>query len=327
MLMESRLAEQVTHEAMGTIMSHKAYGLHAEECLGAVVAEIERIEGLLSRFIPDSDISRVNASAGVRSETVSLDTLAVLERAVEFSRACSGCFDVTISPLVALWKIGRGGQSQPDPDSIRRALALVDYRDLRLDPWQCTAWLQRAGQSVDLGGIGKGFAGDRIMEVYREYGITSAYSNLGGHVVTMGTRPDGPRWRVGIQHPRDEERILSTVVVAGQCVVTSGDYQRCFIDPSGKRRHHILDPRRGCPADAGLISVTIVANSSLDADALSTMVFAAGLEQGLELLGSFPGKEAILVDKELRIYITSGLKHRFLADEDLEVTILKGKEG
>jgi thiamine biosynthesis lipoprotein len=229
------MVAQVTRLAMGTAMTHKAFGSHAEECLTAVCDEVDRLEKTLSRFLPQSDISRINRSAGIRCEDVSLDTIQVLSQAVDFSSTCPGCFNVTIGPLVTLWSRNKDASTPPDASSIRRVLPLVNDQDLMLDPRQSTARLTKVGQSVDLGGIGKGFAGDRILEVYREYGISSAYSNLGGNVVTLGSKPDGSPWHVGIQHPRLENDLIGAVAVVGQTVVTSGDYQRHFTDSQGKR--------------------------------------------------------------------------------------------
>lgn len=315
-------AVQTTHHAMGTVMAHKAFGLHAEDCLEAICREIARLEGLLSRFIPGSDISRVNASAGISREKVSFETFEVLAKAVEFSRSCPGCLDVTIEPLVSLWHSAREKLAQPDETRIRQVLALVDYQDLILNPWELTAGLRYPGQAIDLGGIGKGFAGDRILKIYQQYEIDSAYSNLGGNVVTLGSKPDGSPWYVGIQHPRRENKVIGAVAVVNQTVVTSGDYQRYYMDSQGNRQHHILDPQTGYPADSGLISVSIVAGNSLAADALSTIVFVAGMEKGLQFLKRFPHTDAILMDAGLQVTITPGLRYRFQADQGIEVTIL-----
>ncbi len=322
MYLENELVAQKTHHAMGTVMNHKAFGSKAAECLSAVCSEVARIEGLLSRFLPESEISRINESAGIGSKKISFDTFDVLSKAVDFSRSFPGCFDVTIEPLVNLWKIGKGTFTQPDGSSIRQMLPLVNYQDLILEPWEMTAGLRNIGQSVDLGGIGKGFAGDKIIEVLKRFDITSAYSNLGGNVVTLGAKSDGSPWNVGIQHPRQENSIIGSVSVVDQTVVTSGDYQRCFIDKQGKRHHHILDPRTGYPAESGLISVSIISEKSLAADALSTIIFVAGMEKGLEYLQRFPQTEAILVDAGMHVYVTQGLGSRFKADKDIEVTIL-----
>ena len=320
--MENRLVAQTTHCAMGTVMTHKAFGLLAEDSLAAVCREVALMERLLSRFVPDSEISRVNESAGTRSEKVSRETYDVLAQAVDFSRSFPGCFDVTIAPLVSLWSTARQSLAQPDDWRIRQVLPLVDYRDLILDPREMTAGLRNNGQSVDLGGIGKGFAGDRILQVFRKFGICSAYSNLGGNVVTVGAKPDGSPWHIGIQHPRQENSLIGSVSVVNQTVVTSGDYQRAFTDCQGKRHHHILDPTTGHPAESGLISVSIVTDKSVAADTLSTVLFVAGLEKGLGLIRSFPQTEAILVDSSLNVYATRGLRYRFQAAKGIAVTIL-----
>jgi thiamine biosynthesis lipoprotein len=272
--------------------------------------------------LPDSEISRVNRSAGIKSETVSCDTYEVLSKVVELSRNFPGRFDVTIEPLVTLWHASKESLAQPDESSIKHILPLVNYRDLILDSWETTAGLGNAGQSVDLGGIGKGFAGDKIVEVFKRFSISSAYSNLGGNVVTVGAKPDGSPWQIGIQHPRQENSLIGSVSVVNQTVVTSGDYQRTFTDGQGKRHHHILDPTTGYPAESGLISVFIVTEKSLAADALSTMLFTAGMAKGLQFLRSFPQTEAILVDSDLQVYVTQGLRTRFQADKGIAVTIL-----
>jgi thiamine biosynthesis lipoprotein len=326
MPVENRLVAQTTHCAMGTVMTHKAFGLYTEDSLAAVCREVARIEGLLSRFLPDSEISRVNRSAGIKSEKVSCDTYEVLSKAVELSRNFPGCFDVTIEPLVALWNNNQNASTPPDESSIQQVLPLVNYRDLILDPWEMTAGLGNAGQSIDLGGIGKGFTGDKILEVFKKFGISSAYSNLGGNVVTLGSKPDGSPWHIGIQHPRQENKLIGSVSVVNQTVVTSGDYQRTFTDSQGKRHHHILNPTTGYPAESGLISVSIVTEKSLAADTLSTILFVAGMEKGLELLKSFPQTEAILVDPDLQVYVTQGLRTRFQAAKGIAVTILDYNE-
>lgn len=313
---------QITHFAMGTVMSHRAFGPSAAHCLAAVQAEVARLEALLSRFLPGSDISRINESAGIQSERVSPDTCAVLSKSIEFSRAFPGFFDVTIGPLVSLWNIGKEGFAPPDEDCIQQVLPLVNAQDLVLDPYHMTAGLRNLAQSVDLGGIGKGYAADKVLEIYQKFGVTSAFSNLGGNVVTLGTKPDGAPWRIGIQHPRDETRLLGSVAVAGQSVVTSGDYQRYSADRQGKKHHHILNPRTGHPAETGLASVTIVTGQSVTADALSTLLFVAGMDKCPEILQRYPQAGAVLVDVDLHVFVTRNLEDCFQADEGIEVIFL-----
>ncbi|RRJ64764.1 FAD:protein FMN transferase [Paenibacillus oralis] len=306
---------------MGTGLCHKAYGKNAEKALQAVGAEVKRLERLLSRFAPESDIAKINRLAGRGEVELSPEAFEVLALAGHFSGLCRDAFDVTVGPLVELWDY-KNAAAAPDRERIREALSLVNHADLRLNPASQTAGLRRKGQSVDLGAIGKGYASDKLLGVFRRFGVTSAFSNLGGNVAVLGTKPDGSPWRVGIRHPRRENRLIGAVDVIDKAVVTSGDDQRYFIDALGIRRHHLLDPSTGYPADAGLISVTIVADSTAAADALSTAVFVAGMERGRAILRSFPGAEAVIVDHRLQVYVTRGLNDCFLAAEGTAVVMV-----
>jgi thiamine biosynthesis lipoprotein len=154
------------------------------------------------------------------------------------------------------------------------------------------------------------------------YGITSACSNLGGHVVTIGSKPDGSPWQVGIQHPRKEDCLIGSVSVCGKSVVTSGDYQRYFKDGRGTRYHHILDPLTGYPADSDLLSVTVVSECSTTADALSTILFVVGTERGLQILADFPDTEAVCIDRDMRVWVTQGLETSFHAAKGVETQVL-----
>ncbi len=304
--MGSSAAAEAAHPGMGTSITHRAFGRHSTEAMCAVQKEAQRLEGLLSRYLPESDVGRINRSAGISSEKVGSETFAVLERAAELSMNSQGLFDVTVGPLADLWNYKHATEPPPD-ERIRRVLPLVHYQDLKLNAAEGTAGLKKRGQSADLGGIGKGYASDRFMEIFMEYGVTSAFSNIGGNVSTLGNKPDGLPWLVGIRHPR-ADGLLGAVSVSGKAVVTSGDYERYFLDRHGRRFHHILNPVTGYPAESGLISVTVVADSAMAADALSTAVFVAGLERGVALLKSNSSTEAVLVDTRLRAYVTRSLR-------------------
>jgi len=319
--MDKSVASQEVHFGMSTVMTHSAFGKHAKESLQEVRRVAVRLEEMLSRFIPESEISKVNRSAGVKSERLSEETYEILSSAIKFSRFSRGIFDITIGPLVDLWKSNQSALKPPEDSHIREVLSLVNYHDLLLDPEKRSAGLRRVGQSLDLGGIGKGFAGNKFLQIFKKYGISSAYTNIGGNVMALGKKPDGSFWRIGIQHPREEKSLIGLVSVEDKAVVTSGDYQRYFLGSTGKRYHHILDPATGYPAESGLVSVTVVADSSTTADVLSTIVFVAGREKGLELLRGFRGTEAILVELDLQIYITTGLEKYFQAREGIRVNV------
>lgn len=312
----------ITHEGMGTRMSHRAFGLRARGALRAVRAEAKRLERLLSRFRPESDIGRLNRSAGLEWQTLSRDAFDALSAAKRFSRLSQGLFDATVCPLADLWDCLHATEA-PDDAGIRRLLPLADHESLLLNPNTGSARLEKRGQRVDLGGIGKGYAADRFIRIFKEFGCASAYTNVGGDVCLLGGRPDGAPWSVGIRHPRQEGRLLGAVSARNGAVVTSGDYERCFFTRDGRRFHHILDPATGYPADAGLISVTVAAASATAADALSTAVFVAGLEKGMMLLRAYGEADAILVDRDLTVLVTEGLADRFKAAEGVRCAALR----
>jgi thiamine biosynthesis lipoprotein len=307
---------------MGTVISGQIYGTDAEEALQASRDEAVRLEGLLSRFIPGSDIDRIKKSAGKGLVAVDADTYDLLSRAVDFSRCCGGCFDVTVGPLVDLWASAKISLNPPAAADIEKALHLVDYTGILLDSQRNAAGLRTAGQSIDLGSIGKGYAADKILTVMKQHGVDSAYINLGGNVAVLGTKPDGSPWQIGIRHPREENSLIGAVSAVDQSVVTSGDYQRFFMGCDGKRYHHLLDVKSGYPSDSDLISVSVIAGTSVSADALSTILFTAGMKKGLDLIKSFAGVEAVFVDKDQRVFITRGLAKSFQSSHGISVQIL-----
>ncbi len=318
--MDNKEAVEVIYKGMGTEIVHKAYGKHAIETLEVVQKESERLERLISRFLPGSDISRINDSAGIEHEKVCPESYEILSFAFECAAISEGMFDITIGPLVDLWNY-KHAIEPPENNQIVLALFFINYKDLELNAVQKTARLKRQGQSIDLGGIGKGFASDHFMEIFKKRGILSAFSNIGGNVSTLGCKPDGSPWRVGIRHPR-LNRLLGAVEVCNKAVVTSGDYERYFLDKKGRRFHHILNPLTGYPAESGLVSVTVVADSAMLADALSTAVFITGLERGIYLLKKYSNADAVLVDVNMKVYVTKGLRQHFQATNEIEIIYL-----
>lgn len=308
-----------TWVGMGTVVTVKACGdgvagnANAEAATHAAKAEAERLESLLSRFVPGSDVDSINCHAGVSKVRLGPEALEVLSLAQDVSHLTDGLFDITVCPLVELWGIGTQREKVPSMDEIRVTLGLVDYRSLSIDCIGKRGGLTRRGQSIDLGGIAKGYAADMMLKVMSDKGITSGYVNLGGNVATLGCRGDGGPWRIGIQHPRREfTQAIAAVEVAGNSVVTSADNQRYFYDSEGNRCHHILHPHCGVPAKSGLISATIVTRSSALADAVSTACFVAGLPGGLRLLDRMREYwdieiEAFFVTESEEVWCTPGL--------------------
>ncbi len=306
---------------MNTEISYRVFGNKTEQAITAMTAELSRLENKLSRFRPDSEVSNINQSAGLGHVKISPEMVEILSFAQLLSEISQGIFDITVAPLVDLWDY-KNAKNAPTKPKIRNILSKIDYHELVLKPKDRISGLSKRGQSIDLGGIGKGYASDRCLQIFQQYGISSAYISIGGNVSTLGNKPDGSLWRIGIQHPRDDRRLIGAVSVSGKAVVTSGDYERCFFDSQNKRWHHILNPTTGYPAESGLISVTVVTDSAMIADALSTAIFVAGIDKGLGYRTQFPSTEVVIVDKNQSVFITQDLKDYFQEADGITVNII-----
>jgi len=315
-------AARSTFYSMGTLVSCIASGEGAEKAVEETEAEISKVEQKLSRFRNDSEIGVINGSAGSSCAVVSADTFALLERALKLCGFSQGLFDITIGPLMDLWGDFEKDRNEPAPDEIGKALALVDYKDVILDPDRKEVFLKRQGQKLDLGAIGKGYAADRAILIMKGLGITSAYVNIGGNVATLGSKPDSSAWRIGILHPRQLNAIIGSLSVTGKSVVTSGDYFRCCRNKNDKALHHILDTRNGYPSRSGIISATVVSDCSLTADALSTILFTAGKDEAQRILSEFDGCDAVLVDENLEIFMSAGIAGAFQAADNIKPFVL-----
>ena len=268
-----------------------------------------------------SGVVAINRQAGIEPVHVRADLIDVLEKALYYAELSGGAFDPTIGPLVKLWGIGTDSQRIPDDDEIAAALALVNWRNLVIDRETGTAFLQRKGMALDLGAIAKGYAADEAVRIAREGGVSRAVFDFGGNIAVLGWRDNRGEemqpWRIGIQDPlkkRDEH--IGILPVHDASVVTSGVYERYF-EADGKRYHHILSTANGYPVDNGLLSVTIVTDNSIDADALSTSVFALGFQRGMALIDSIPGAGAIFIFNDHSVRITDSLAGIFRPASDV----------
>lgn len=320
----SKLAKQndpVTREifAMDTYMTITCYGERAEEAAEASLAEIRRLDNMLSVGNADSEIAKINAAG---SGSISEDTAVMVKKSLEIGENTGGKFDITIYPLMEAWGFTTGDFHVPEQEVLDGLLEHVDYRELQLDEENLTVTLGDQ-QGMDLGGIAKGFTSDRIMKIFEEYGVESGLVSLGGNVECHGTKPDGNLWRCGIQDPHGAERgeLMGIVNVQDAAVITSGAYERYFTDEeSGEQYHHIIDPATGYSADNGLISVTIVSPSGLLADGLSTAMYILGLEGACEYWRNYGSDfEMILMTDEDQVYVTKGLKDQFTSEYKVSV--------
>lgn len=296
-----------TQFMMDTVIEITAYGPKAEPAVKAAFAEFRKYQDLSDRFNPDSQVAEINRMAG--KQAVQADP--VLIRMVLDSKAAAaklgGLFDISVGALTELWGVGHKGEFIPSEEEIKRTLTLVDYRLVLVDEGKGTIYLAREGMAIDLGGIAKGYATDRAVEVLKAQGVTSALINAGGNVRVIGNRPDGKAWRVGVQHPRNSDGVAAKLALTDwDTMETSGDYQRYFLK-DGIRYSHILDPRTGRQPRT-VASVTMVSKDSTDGEFLGKALFILGPDKGRELLRQFPGNEAIFIDLDGKVTFTDGLK-------------------
>ncbi len=248
-----------------------------KEAANTAFQEISRIEKLLSKYDPDSEISRLNKT-GILA--VSDDTLHILKKAEEFWKLTDGGFDVTVGPLMDLWGFSNKKYKQPKEEDIKKTLKVVGFDKIIFNNQNNVINYKTSGVEIDLGGIAKGFAVGQAVKRLKEKGITSCLINAGGQIYCLGDNSGRP-WRVGIKNPR-KSGIVDYLELRDKAVSTSGDYEQYFII-DGRRFTHIMDPKTGYPLDNGVISVTVIADDSTIADALSTSIFVLGKVKGMKL--------------------------------------------
>lgn len=262
-----------------------------DETLSGAFELCERLEKVLSRTVSGSDVDRLNGTDGFVS--VSEDTLKTVERAVYFSDLSGGKFDITICPVSELWDFKN--QVVPSRDEIAEALKNVDYHSIEINANE----ISLNGKKIDLGGIAKGYITDRVREYFADRDVKKALINLGGNIGMIG------KYSIGIKKPF-EDSVIATVELQDKSVSTSGIYER-YIKKDGKLYHHVLDPETGYGAENELASVTVIGNSSLDCDALSTVCLLSGTEDGLNIIENTAYTEAVFIDRDNNITLSSGL--------------------
>ncbi len=304
-----------THDTMGTELQVSVWTREDERAAAAVAAdfrEFDRLDAMMSVWKDGSDIVRLNAAAGARAVPVSAETREVLHIARQISDQTGGTFDVTFGALSGLWKFDNQDKddSIPDHREVEKRLTLIDYRDLIVDDQAGTAMLKRTGMRVNLGGIGKGYAVDRAVDILRRSGQLYFMIQAGGDMYVAGSRGERP-WRVGIRDPRGPaDKIFAALDLSDSTFSTSGDYERYFIR-DGRRYHHIIDVRVGEPARL-CRSVTLVTSRAVIADALAKGVFILGPEAGMALIERTPGVQGVIVSAQNEVLISSGLRRQLI---------------
>lgn len=294
-----------------TIITVTIYEDIDEEILNECFTLASHYENLFSNTIPESDISLINAAGGapvfVHDETISL-----LEKGIAYGNLSDGKFDITIGKLSDLWDISTKALLEetdssmiPEPSEIMTAIDTIDYRNIYIEGNKVK--LLDPNSKLDLGGIAKGYIADQMKEFLNEKGITKGFINLGGNFLALGPKENGDAYTVGIQKPFDTDgTAIATIKVTNETVVSSGIYERYF-SVDDKFYHHILDTSTGYPYQNHLLEVTIITEHSVDGDALSTTCFSLGLTEGMDLIESLPGTEAIFITDDYELHTSSGI--------------------
>lgn len=316
----------VSDTAMGTVVQETLYVTNLEQgqlSAGEILAEIEQLEQeCLSWRLEGAELAGINATAGKENgESVSQELRVDLEKIWQVSDKSNGALDVTIGQVTRLWDLDtwavvddreQAEFQEPEAEVLQAALKNTGYEKVVLK--EDKIYLPE-GMSLDLGAVGKGIACDRIgAYLATQEHIEGAVISVGGSIVTYGSKPDDTKWKVAILHPREDDTYLGTLSLQGEWYIsTSGDYER-YVEKDGVRYHHIMNPGTGYPANSGVCSVTILSDSGLLSDALSTACYVLGVEEGMKLAEAF-GVEALFVTQELEIFMTAGMKEYFVEDD------------
>ena len=292
---------------LNTFVDIKIYDSKDTTILDDAMAICKDLEARFSRTMEGSEIYLMNHRSD-REQVFELSeqTAELLSLSLDYCKQSNGAFDITIEPVSSLWDFTSGEPSLPDPVLLEQAKANIGYENLRLTGQTLT--FLSPDTTLDLGAIAKGYIADQIKEHLTARGVKSAIINLGGNVLCIGSKPDGEPFKIGLKKPfAEESETFAIANISDMSVVTSGVYERCF-ELEGKQYHHILNPATGYPYENGLLSVTILSDSSADGDGLSTTCFSLGLEKGMELINSLDGIYACFIDEDYNIYYSEGME-------------------
>lgn len=314
--------------AMDTYMEFTAYGKNSEKAVDAAIEEVQKLDAMLSAENSKSEVYALNEQGNLQATD---DLAELILRGKEIYQETDGLFDDTIYPVMKLWGFPTGNYHVPTAAEVQKKLALVDGNKVEIqtrdsdekgrDSKEKAKFVTLgADQQIDFGGIAKGYTGQKLAELFQEYGVSSALVSLGGNIQAIGTKPDGSSWKVGIRDPKGgQQDYIGVLSVKNQAVVTSGGYERYF-EEDGKTYIHIINPRTGYPADGDLLSVTIVSRDGTLADGMSTALYIMGYEKACQFWRQHREEfNVILVTDDGKIHISENLKENFQTECDLEM--------
>ncbi|GAB3499671.1 FAD:protein FMN transferase [Spirosoma knui] len=279
--------------------------LTAEQNIDTVIAEVTRIENLISDWKTDTQISRINQNAGIAPVRVDPEVFALTERALHFSRITNGAFDISFAAMDRIWKFDGSMTQMPSPAAIKNSVRNVGYQNIVLDREHLTIFLRKKGMKIGFGALGEGYAADRCRAMMLARGIKAGIVNGSGDMSAWGKQPDGSDWAIGITNPLHRDTIFAIVPLKKPAVVTSGSYEK-FVTFNGKRYAHIINPKTGYPT-TGVSSVTVFGPSAETANGFSTSMMVLGKEAGLKLIRNYPEYSYILITDKGQIFASLGL--------------------
>jgi len=287
-----------------SVVSNDAAWANARIDIG--VAEIQRIEKLLTTFSDDSQTNLINHNAGVKPVQVDREVFDLITRSIRISKLTQGAFDISYGSIdKSLWNFDLNMTQLPDIDTARQAVMLIDYNNIVLDEAACTVYLRKKGMRIGFGGIGKGYAAERAKMVMRSEGVTSGVVNASGDLTAWGYQPNGKKWTIGIANPDMEGQAFSFMEITDMAVATSGNYEK-FVLIDGQKYSHTINPRTGMPIK-GIKSVTIITANAEIADAMATPVSVMGIRVGLDLINQMNDIEAVIIDDDNNLYTSKNI--------------------
>lgn len=280
--------------------------LSAEKYIDTVIMEVTRIEYLISDWKPQTQVSQVNAAAGIHPVKVDRELFELTQRALTFSRITNGGFDISFAAMDRIWKFDASMTEMPTKEAIKKSVEKVGYKNIELDSINITIFLKLPGMKIGFGALGEGYAADRCRDMMIAKGVPAGIVNGSGDMATWGRKPDGSDWNIGINNPMQKDKLFAVMPLHQSAVVTSGSYEK-FVEFNGKHYAHIINPATGYPA-TGLISVTIFGPSAEMANGFSTSLMVLGRKAGLELIGKYPAYQYIIITDKGKLNSSKNLK-------------------
>jgi thiamine biosynthesis lipoprotein len=278
----------------------------ADAHIDSAVAEISRIEKLLTTFNDDSQTNQVNQNAGIQPVKVDREVFDLVARSLRISSLTQGAFDITYGSIdKSLWNFDVNMKKLPDAETARKAVRLINYRNIEMDGVACTIYLREKGMRIGFGGIGKGYAAEMAKAVLKQRGVESGVVNASGDLTAWGLQPNGQKWTVGIANPDLSQDVFSYMAISDLAVATSGNYEK-FAMIDGKKYSHTINPRTGLPV-TGIKSVTIITTNAEIADAMATPVTIMGINTGLDLINQMKDIEAVIIDDHNRLFTSKNI--------------------